>query len=105
MYYLEQETNSDEEDASTPVDSEQSFLSSLCISTENLERLGQREKFMKSNYESLEKNDADPHQNETEDRSLYRQSISAKFLAGSLAPSKRYPELFVYDYIYVLVKL
>ncbi|XP_035215773.1 mitogen-activated protein kinase-binding protein 1-like isoform X2 [Stegodyphus dumicola] len=84
------ETNSDDEEASTPVDSERSFLSSLCISTENLERLGQREKFMKSNYESLEKTDSvDLHQNDVEDKNLYRQSISAKFLAGSLTPLKR----------------
>lgn len=92
MFYnfSEHETNSDDEDASTPVDSEQSFLSSLCISTENLERLGQREKFMKSNYESLEKGgNLDSHHNEMEDRNFFRQSISAKFLAGSLAPSKR----------------
>ncbi|GIY21089.1 mitogen-activated protein kinase-binding protein 1 [Caerostris extrusa] len=88
----EHETNSDEEDPSTPVDSDRSFLSSLCISTENLERLGQREKFMKSNYESLEKSDSgESHNNNNEmtDRSFYRQSISAKFLAGSLLPLKR----------------
>ncbi|GIY86657.1 hypothetical protein CDAR_468181 [Caerostris darwini] len=87
----EHETNSDEEDPSTPVDSDRSFLSSLCISTENLERLGQREKFMKSNYESLEKDSVESHNNNNEmtDRSFYRQSISAKFLAGSLLPLKR----------------
>ncbi|GFT22246.1 mitogen-activated protein kinase-binding protein 1 [Nephila pilipes] len=88
----EHETNSDEEDPSTPVDSDRSFLSSLCISTENLERLGQREKFMKSNYESLEKSDSIESQhsnNEMVDRSFYRQSISAKFLSGSLVPLKR----------------
>ena len=45
---------------------------------------------MKSNYESLEKGgDVESRHNETEDRNFFRQSISAKFLAGSLAPSKR----------------
>ncbi|GBL94462.1 Mitogen-activated protein kinase-binding protein 1 [Araneus ventricosus] len=87
----EHETNSDDEEPNTPVESDRSFLSSLCISTENLERLGQREKFMKSNYESLEKSDSvESHTNNNDmaDKNFYRQSLSAKFLAGSM-PLKR----------------
>ncbi|CAL1277931.1 unnamed protein product [Larinioides sclopetarius] len=86
----EHETNSDDEEPNTPVESDRSFLSSLCISTENLERLGQREKFMKSNYESLEKSDSvESHtSNDMADKNFYRQSLSAKFLAGSM-PLKR----------------
>ncbi|XP_042907111.1 mitogen-activated protein kinase-binding protein 1 isoform X2 [Parasteatoda tepidariorum] len=87
---LEHEANSDDEEVSTPIDSDRSFLSSLCISTENLERLGQREKFMKSNYESLEKTDSiELHSDDVFDKNFYRQSISAKFLAGSHLQTRR----------------
>ncbi|XP_076314517.1 mitogen-activated protein kinase-binding protein 1-like isoform X4 [Tachypleus tridentatus] len=81
------ELNSDDEDPATPVEENRSILHSLSFSTENLERLGKREKFMKSNYESLEKGPVDSQIKKVTDNNIGympRHSISAKFLARSL---------------------
>ncbi|XP_022672151.1 WD repeat-containing protein 62-like isoform X4 [Varroa destructor] len=67
--------NSDSDrDSATP--SKFTDRGSLFMSTENLERLGQREKFMKSNYETLGRT-AETEQDIVP--SLLRKSITAKF--------------------------
>ncbi|XP_076306142.1 mitogen-activated protein kinase-binding protein 1-like isoform X3 [Tachypleus tridentatus] len=80
------ELNSDDEDSGTPVDENRSIFHSFSVSTENLERLGKREKYMKSNYESLEKGPVDNLGEKALDSDtgyMPRHSISAKFLARS----------------------
>ncbi|XP_067138205.1 mitogen-activated protein kinase-binding protein 1-like isoform X2 [Centruroides vittatus] len=82
----EPETHSDEDEPSTPVDNDRTFAI-LNMSTENLDKLGQREQFMKSNYESLEKNSDSDTERDFDEKShslLPRYSISARFLAKSL---------------------
>ncbi|XP_077521792.1 WD repeat domain 62 [Amblyomma americanum] len=48
---LQSEANSEDEDSSSAAELRPL---SLCVSTENLDKLGQREHFMRANYESLE---------------------------------------------------
>lgn len=82
----EAENHSDDDEPDTPVDNDRTFAV-LNMSTENLDKLGQREQFMKSNYESLEKNSDSEAERETDERNpslLPRYSISARFLAKSL---------------------
>ena len=67
--------NTDDEDSGTPGETEPSFASSFSVSTENLEKIGLRQKFMLENYENMDRTtqseDAESH------RSRY--SISSKY--------------------------
>lgn len=66
--------NTDDEDSGTPGDSEPSFVNSFSVSTENLEKIGMRQKFMLENFENMDRTqseDAESH------RSRY--SISSKY--------------------------
>ncbi|XP_040360979.2 mitogen-activated protein kinase-binding protein 1 isoform X2 [Ixodes scapularis] len=79
------ELNSDEEDSSTAAEGEpgvpRPLGGSMCVSTDNLDKLGQREKFMKSNYESLDHSGMESGLDSTlTPVAALRSSISAKYL-------------------------
>lgn len=82
---VDHEINSDGDDSSTPIEGERSFVSSMYVSTENLERLDEREKFMKRTYESLERSASSIWQKKhlNEQSHDERKSISAKYLSKS----------------------
>ncbi|GFY40209.1 WD repeat-containing protein 62 [Trichonephila inaurata madagascariensis] len=74
--------NTDDEDSGTPGESEASFANSFSMSTENLEKLGLRERFMLENFENMDKTqgeDAVNHRN--------RYSISSKYHTTSTTPT------------------
>ncbi|XP_054711970.1 mitogen-activated protein kinase-binding protein 1-like [Uloborus diversus] len=62
----------DEDDSGTPGESELSYSNSFSMSTENLEKLGLRERFMLENFENMDHN----NQDQPSHRSRY--SISSK---------------------------
>ncbi|GIX92149.1 WD repeat-containing protein 55 homolog [Caerostris extrusa] len=66
--------NTDDEDSGTPGDSEPSFTNSFSMSTENLEKLGLRERFMLENFENMDKT-----QSEDAANLRNRYSISSKY--------------------------
>ncbi|GBM34108.1 Mitogen-activated protein kinase-binding protein 1 [Araneus ventricosus] len=66
--------NTDDEDSGTPGDSEPSFGNSFSMSTENLEKLGLRERFMLDNFENMDKT-----QSEVDANHRNRYSISSKY--------------------------
>ncbi|KAM7282388.1 WD repeat-containing protein 62 isoform X1 [Ixodes scapularis] len=83
------ELNSDEEDSSTAAEGEpgvpRPLGGSMCVSTDNLDKLGQREKFMKSNYESLDHSGMESGLDSTlTPVAALRSSISAKATALAL---------------------
>ncbi|KFM64349.1 WD repeat-containing protein 62, partial [Stegodyphus mimosarum] len=66
--------NTDDEDSGTPGETEPSYSSSFSMSTENLDKLGLRERFMLDNFENMDKSQSEEGTNH---RSRY--SISSKF--------------------------
>ncbi|XP_064484306.1 mitogen-activated protein kinase-binding protein 1-like isoform X3 [Ornithodoros turicata] len=75
--FCQSEVNSDEDDSSTTAEGDPRPLGgSMCVSTENLDKLGQRERFMKSNYESLDRSNDSDSSTPTPRRS----SLSARYL-------------------------
>ncbi|EEC11682.1 WD-repeat protein, putative [Ixodes scapularis] len=104
------ELNSDEEDSSTAAEGEpgvpRPLGGSMCVSTDNLDKLGQREKFMKSNYESLDHSGMESGLDSTlTPVAALRSSISAKYLhsrggtpaAGLSSPACRDRFVHVFD--------
>ena len=73
-YFQESDFEEDEDGLSTPT-AEKSMTSMLSVSSENVDRVGRRERFMKSNFESLQNGQNEPgNQNNT---------ISNQFREGS----------------------
>ena len=72
----ESDFEEDEDGLSTPT-AEKSMTSMLSVSSENVDRVGRRERFMKSNFESLAGNRGDSEQN------LASNTISNQFREGS----------------------
>ncbi|XP_023225162.1 mitogen-activated protein kinase-binding protein 1-like [Centruroides sculpturatus] len=82
---LDHDVNSDGDDLGTSGEGERSFINSMYVSTENLERLDEREKFMKRTYESLERSASSIWQKKQLNEQSHdeRKSISAKYLSKS----------------------
>uniref|UniRef100_T1IQM5 MABP1/WDR62 second WD40 domain-containing protein n=1 Tax=Strigamia maritima TaxID=126957 RepID=T1IQM5_STRMM len=77
-------TDSEEdEEATTPLSIDQNVLSMFSMSTESLDRVGQREKFMKINFENLEGSLQDGENNDN------RSSITARYLSKSQHPPRK----------------
>ncbi|KAF8786903.1 WD repeat-containing protein 62 [Argiope bruennichi] len=76
--------NTDDEDSGTPGDSEPSFANSFSMSTENLEKLGLRERFMLDNFENMDKT-----QSEADANHRNRYSISSKYHTTSTSTPNR----------------
>ena len=92
IFPQESDFEEDEDGLSTPT-AEKSMTSMLSVSSENVDRVGRRERFMKSNFESLSGNGSMTASNAANDQqtssSALNNTISNQFREGGASALQR----------------